>query len=197
MITTINEFRRINELASKSQLTGEWYHGDMQKCDFHNRKFDLSDNKTHKNSNGPGIYFTRFEWQARGYAEPDGYVYTATMNLDPKRTLLDNTRPDYNKLKKFIELGPDNDLLSNYAENPRLALPLAVKMNMESDNMLDAVMGAYNDLYQNDSVLFAKNMIEIGYDAFLHKLPEVDHLIVYNSKIINLVNEEKYVKNNL
>jgi hypothetical protein len=188
----------INEALNKNKLSGEWYHGDERKTDFINRNyFDTTDHSKDRNAMGPGIYFTNSKSQAIGYAGDNGYVYTCTVNLDPRRTLVDNSKIDIVRLRRFIEKCPDRDLLLNYAEDARSAVEVAVQMNAESStNMLDALMGAYNDLYHRDAVLFAKVMTEIGYDAFYHQVnpeyaPEAIHLIVYNPAIIRVVKEEK------
>ena len=183
-------------MITKKHLEGEWYHGDERKTDFVNRKyFDVTDFSRDRNAMGPGIYFTRLKYQASGYAGDSGYVYTASVNLDPKRTLKDNTKPDARVLRKFIERCPDKEQLYNYSEDLSKAPEIAVEMNMDSKNMLEALMGLYNDLYQRDAVLFAKVMTEIGYDAFYHKVnprePDAIHLIVYNPAIINVIKEER------
>lgn len=181
----------------KENLTGEWYHGDERKTDFINRNyFDATDHSRDRNAMGPGIYFTRLKYQAKGYAGTKGYVYTVTVDLDPKRTLVDNTKINPVFLKKFIEKCPDKDMLYNYDEDLNRAKHVALQLSIESsENMLEAIMGLYNDLYQRDAVFFAKTMTELGYDAFYHKVnplyPEAIHLIVYNPKIINIVKEEK------
>ncbi len=187
------------KMITKKKIEGHWFHGDERKTDFVSRNyFDATDFTRDRNAMGPGIYFTRFKYQAKGYAENGGYVYTVTVDLDPKRTLEDNTKIDEAKLRRFIEQCPDTDSLYNYAEDLDDAKEEAVRLNMESSsNMLEAIMGAYNDLYQRDAVLFAKVMIEIGYDAFYHKVnpehePDAIHLIVYNPKIIKIVKEEKH-----
>ena len=182
----------------KEDLQIEWYHGDERKTDFINRNyFDVEDYSRDRNAMGPGIYFTNDKGQASGYAGDQGYVYTVKVNLDPKRTLLDNTKPDIPKLKKFIAKCPDKELLLNYDYNIHRAPEVALKINVESsDTMLEAVSGLYNDLYQKDAVLFAKTMVDIGYDAFYHQVnpehaPEAFHLIVYNPAIVQILKEEK------
>lgn len=183
-------------MITKRHLEGEWFHGDERRTDFINRNyFDVIDYSRDRNAMGPGIYFTNLKYQASGYAGDSGYVYTVTVNLDPKRTLEDNTKPNRNVLRKFIERCPDREMLYNYSEDLSKAPEKAVEMNMDSANMLEAIMGLYNDLYQRDAVLFAKVMTEIGYDAFYHKVnpkyePDAVHLIVYNPSIIKIVKEE-------
>lgn len=185
-------------MITKKHLEGEWYHGDERKTDFVSRNyFDVTDHSRDRNAMGPGIYFTRLKYQASGYAGDSGYVYTVTVDLDPKRTLEDDTKPNKNVLRKFVKRCPDKELLYNYSSvNLSVAAEKAVEMNMDSsDNMLDAIMGLYNDLYQRDAVLFAKVMTEVGYDAFYHKVnpehePDAIHLVVYNPSIIKIVKEE-------
>lgn len=181
---------------SKDETGGLWYHGDRDKTDFTDRKMDAEDFRFNRNAVGPGIYFTRLEWQAKGYAidgnPGGGYLYTCEIDVDPKRLMHDDTRIDRAKLLKFIKMAPDKDLLLNYGMNIPDATQNALKLNAESsDNMHDAIMGLYNDLYQRDSRLFGKTMVALGYDAMLHKLPEVDHLIVWNTGKIKIVKEEK------
>ncbi len=188
----------LTESIKVDNLKGEWFHGDERKTDFVTRNyFDVTDFTRDRNAMGPGIYFTRLKYQATGYAGDNGYVYTATVDLDPKRTLEDKTKIDESKLRTFIEQCPNKDLFANYTEDIDNGVEVALNLNMESSsNMLEAIMGAYNDLYQRDAVLFAKVMVDIGYDAFYHKVnprePEAIHLIVYNPKIIKVLKEEKY-----
>ena len=183
-------------MITKQQLAGEWYHGDERKTDFVNRNyFDVSDYSRDSNAMGPGIYFTNLKYQASGYAGKTGYVYTTTIDTNIKRILLDNTKPREDVLKKFIERCPDKELLLNYSEKISNAAQIALNQNINSKNMLEAVLGLYNDLYQRDSVLFAKVMVESGYDLLYHKVnpkyePDAIHLIVYNPSIITIVKEE-------
>lgn len=184
-------------MITKQQLAGEWYHGDERKTDFVNRNyFDVSDYSRDSNAMGPGIYFTNLKYQASGYAGKTGYVYTTTIDANVKRILQDNTKPRVEVLKKFIDRCPDKELLLNYSENLSAAPRIALIQNMNSSKtMLEAVLSLYNDLYQKDSVLFAKVMVESGYDALYHKVnpkyePDAIHLIVYNPSIITIVKEE-------
>jgi len=185
--------------VTAAHLTGLWYHGDRNKTNFFNRKFDVEDYTRDRNAVGPGIYFTRIKWYANGYAEPDGYVYTVKVNLKPSRVLTDTTPADLAKVRAFVEGCEDDDLLANYGQPRRKAVENAVKLNAESGDLLSAVIGVYNDLYQRDSAKFAEMMVKIGYDALLHQpnpehAPEVFNLVVYEPKVIEIVDEERYTK---
>lgn len=191
-------------MVSKKLIDGLWYHGDTKKYDtFVGRYMDAEDYSRDRNAMGPGIYFTRLKWQSSGYAEGSygsepGWIYTATMDLDPSRVLDKKTKPDEAKLRKFIDLYPDKEELEmnlyNYAQDLDQAREAAVEAAMDNENMLDATLGLYNDLYGKDSKQFGKSMAAIGYDAYLHKLPEVYHLIVYNPEIIQIKKVEKKLK---
>lgn len=190
-------------MINKKLISGPWYHGDRQKIStFTGRYMDAEDFAHDRNAMGPGIYWTRLKWQASGYAEKEGYVYTAEMDLEPDRVMTIKTKPDAAKLRKFIELAPNKESrdmsLQNYAEDIDAAIELAIEYAMDEDNMLDAAMGLYNDLYsRKQSAAFGESMTAIGYDAYLHKLPEVYHLIVYNPEIIKVkevVKKMKHIK---
>ena len=185
--------RKIN----KKLLEGLWYHGDRNKTNFFNRKFDAEDHSRDRNSTGPGIYFTRDEGFAKGFAHPNGWVYTVRVSLDPSRVLLDDTRVDVSRLRAFVEACEDDGLLANYGFPRQRGIMNAVALNGDAPNMLDAVLGVYNDLYQMDSVKYARMMSEIGYDALLHRpnpenLPDTYHLVVYDPKTIEIIKEERY-----
>lgn len=186
-------------MVKENDILGKWYHGEFDKrMDLKGRKFDVEDFTRNRNAVGPGLYFTRNKDQGISYAGSKGYVYTAEMDLKPARVLEDKTPINKDKLRKFVSLAPDKEAFSNYTEhykNIKYAIDIATDMNIDSsDNMHDAIMGVYNDLYQRDSTEFAKSMTKIGYDALLHKLPGVNHLIVYNPDIIKILEEEPTLK---
>ena len=178
-------------MIEKNLIEGDWYHGDLFDTDFNTRKMDVEDYSRDRNAMGPGIYFSRDRSQASGYAEKSGFIYTATMDLNLKRVMTVKTKPDATKVRKFIMACPDKESLYNYDNNPVKAVEVAIRLNMESKNLHDAVMGVYNDLYQKDSRGFAKSMVDIGYDAYLHRLPEIDHLIVWNPSVIQIKDKVK------
>lgn len=188
----ISTFKIFESLSSKT--SGLWYHGDWSLLkDFKDRKMDVEDYKSDRNAIGPGIYFSRDESQARGYANGEsGHLYTCEIDIKPSRLLHDNSRVDRARLLKFIKMAPDKEGLYNYGQTIPSAISNALRLNAEgSTNMHDAVMGVYNDLFQKDSRMFGRCMVAIGYDAMLHKLPEVDHLIVWNVDLIKILKVEK------
>ena len=58
-----------------------WFHGDPNKrTNFCDQKMDRIPFTQDPNANGPGIYFTKDYPQAKGYAYPDGYIYTVDID---------------------------------------------------------------------------------------------------------------------
>lgn len=175
-----------------------WYHGDSHKrAKFSDQKMDR-DQHMDPNAMGPGIYWTESKKQAKGYAYPKGYIYTA--DITTNKVIKDKTKPSRPKVKKLIELAPDLDMaLSNFGYDPgysskSTALKEAVDTYISfSESMIDAALTVYHDFYQRTKAnLWAKNMVNVGIDAFEHKLPELKHLIVYNPTVIKVKKVEAY-----
>ena len=178
----------------RPSVSGLWYHGDASRRQtFDDQRMDR-DAHLDKNAWGPGIYWTRDEGQARGYAWPSGYVYAATVRTT--RVLEDDAPVDPAKVGRFIDLAPADSRetgLSNWHENAAVARRRAVEGYCRSGrDLLDALLGVYNDFYGQDAGAFARAMVRLGYDSCLHHLPEVDHLIVYDPRVIQVVREERY-----
>lgn len=202
MITRIDEFRKINEGKTTIVNDGLWYHGDLRETDFSDHIMDAEDYSRNRNAVGPGIYWTRDDWQARGYGQ-GGFFYTATVKIDPKRLMTIDHKPTRWFIERFIRLAPKEARetgLSNWMNN----MKMAVDAYVQEDDLHESLVGVYNDFYGRDSKAFAKSMINIGFDAYLHHLPAVDHLIVWNTKILNIssivptpVSESKLVRESM
>lgn len=175
-----------------------WYHGDTSKrSKFSDQKMDR-DQHMDPNAMGPGIYWTESKRQAKGYAYPKGYIYTAEIRTN--KVIKDETKPNRAKVKSLIELAPDLDMaLSNFGYDPGYTSKSAVLkdaidgyMNF-SESMIDAALTIYHDFYNRTRAnLWAMNMVKVGIDAFEHKLRELKHLIVYNPKVIKVKKIEAY-----
>jgi len=184
--------------AFSHETEGLWYHGDMEKLTtFSGRHLDVKDYSRDRNAWGPGVYFTRLEYQARGYAEgANGHLYTCQIDVEPKRLLHDKTRVNRAKVLQFIRMAPDREMLYNFDEDLDRAEIVALNGFCDAGDMHSACMMAYNDLYQRDYEAFAKSMIAIGYDAIYHQVnpkyePDAIHLVVWNTDIIKILKVEK------
>lgn len=186
MITKINTFRKINEGKAPGVNDGLWYHGDTRETDFSDQTMDAEDHTRDRNARGPGIYWTREEHQAKGYGL-GGFLYTATAKIDQTRLMTADHRPTRWFIESFIRLapmGPRKIGLSNWMNS----MKSAIDAYMDDESLHEALMGVYNDFYGRDSRAFAKSMVKIGFDAYIHHLPGVDHLVVWNPKVMMVGN---------
>jgi len=158
------------------------------------------DRDQHKdpNSQGPGIYWTSDLEQAKSYAHPKGFIHVA--KIPTSKLLKDTTpKPDREDVEWLIEKCDNpNGFLSNWGFGDGMtdrdqALAQAVNTYCNyADAMIDACVSVYHDAYgRTDADLWAYNMVRMGVDAYLHRLPDVWHLIVYNPKVIKLVKAYK------
>jgi hypothetical protein len=147
------------------------------------------------NAVGPGIYLTRSRQQALGYAYPSGWLYKLTIR--PGARILNEQEPPRRAIiSQMIDLAPAESReigLSNYAENPVYARVEAEASYVHANTtLLDALVFLYHDFYGYDANDWTAAMVKVGFDATLHRLPEVDHLIVYNPQIIEQIDETPY-----
>lgn len=183
---------------ARGTWTGDWYHGDAnRRSTFSDQEMDHDNGSVDGNAIGPGIYWTRDPVQARGYAHPSGYVYTATMKTSATRILHENTKATRTMLAKFLDAAPEESRqygLTNWDENPVTARQKALQAYLNSSTAHEALISIYHDFYGHEYNLFAKAMTALGFDAFLHALPGVDHLIIYNPAVIRITREAKLKK---
>lgn len=177
----------------RGTFTGRWYHGDTSRRDtFVGHKMDR-DAGQDTNAVGPGIYFTRDRAQARGYAGRGGWLYTAKVTRTA-RVLPEAFRPRVDLIARFIALAPAESRYygsTNWAESQDAGERAAAEAYSNEASLASALMGVYNDFYGHDYDRYAKAMVELGYDALLHRLPDVDHLVVYNPDIIVVEEQEE------
>lgn len=170
-----------------------WYHGDSRKTlDFADQRYQ---NEAKWNAHGPGIYFTSSREQANGYAWPNGWVYTATIK---GKLATDDQKPTRLEIRKFIgSMTPDEreTLFSNWDENPGRAL---LKI-LDAYTQMDFV-SAMADLARIGGMDFGTTGVEyvtalrkLGYVGALHKLPSVDHLVVWDPSALDVKSVEPYV----
>ena len=171
-----------------------WYHGDTsRRLTFEDQRFQ---NPDAPNAMGLGIYFTSSREQARGYAWPRGWVYSATIT---GRCVTDRQRMTTREVERLIALFDDEGreyLFSNWDEDPEIARRKIVRAYASSSGQ--GLVGAPADLgrqggldFERSGRLWAAAMVRLGYAAFLHRLPEVDHLVVWDPAALRIVSEER------
>lgn len=172
-----------------------WYHGDQQhRLTFVDQRFQPQHGA---NAVGPGIYFTASREQARGYAWPSGWLYAARIS---GRCATDRQRMTPIELRRFLAMLSDEGreyLFSNYDDDPRRALSKIVAAYTTAGDVGIDLVSAAADLgrqggldYASEGRTWAKAMVKLGYVALLHRLPKVDHLVVWDPSALTIVEEE-------
>lgn len=170
-----------------------WYHGDLsQRLGFADQRMQ---NEANWNAMGPGIYFTSDKQQALGYAGASGYVYTAEVS---GKFATDEQKPTVKEIRKFLSMLDDEGrsyLFSNWDENPQRAQRIVEATYTSMD-----FVSAFADLgrqggtdYGETGQQWTAMMVKLGYAGMLHKLPSVEHLIVWDPNAITVKSEEAAV----
>jgi hypothetical protein len=176
-----------------------WFHGDTAKrTRFDDQHMDRDRTKD-RNAQGPGIYWTSDKKEAKGYAYPKGYIYTAEIK---SVKFIHDRKPkvDPKKVEWLIEHSYDPDgFLANWGFDPghmsreRAMTDALRNYAYPGYSLSDAALMLYNDCYGRERAnQFTRNMVRMGVNAFLHKESAVKHLIVYNPKIIKVRRIEAY-----
>lgn len=199
-------------LESQRKNENVWFHGDPNKRDgFCDQKMDRDAFIQDANANGPGIYFTDDYQQARGYAEPDGYVYTCHINPDAGIIITEDDTTSGNEqlvfelLKKAQAHDPESvyyavtDYLSDRADELTDVdkvtdehLKYIIYDSWSNIDLIGSVVMAYKEFFGRDANAWAKAMTDVGFLGFIQKQPEATHFIVYDCNAIKILKEEKY-----
>lgn len=149
-------------------------------------------NQENWNAMGPGIYFTALRDQARGYAGHGGWLYTAHV---AGKCVTDHQRPSLPELTRFISMMNDEQrgyLFGNWDPDPRRALQMILRSYQGMD-----FVSAFADLGRQAGLDFgtegrnwALALVNLGYAALVHRLPAVDHLVVWDPRAVQVVAEE-------
>jgi len=165
-----------------------FYHGSNHKVD------KLSDEYIGRekaiDQEGPGIYFTTSKEDAEMYGK---YIYTVKLN--PKKILGKKKSTSVSKfdLIKLIKMKEDWKMnAQDWSENPEVGVRKAAESSIEyNDTDKDVFLQVWIDFYRYSGREYVKNMAKLGYDGiFVPKENGINHFVVYNPLIINIVNVE-------
>lgn len=62
------------------------------------------------------------------------------------------------------------------------------------ESLIDSALMIHHDIFRKEANPWTKAMVKCGVDAYLHKLPAVEHLIVYNPNVIKVLKEEPWAE---
>lgn len=192
--------------SKKSLPADVWYHGDPnQRADFCDQRMDREAFVQDPNANGPGIYFTKDYQQARGYAEPDGYVYTVRIAMDSGKVIREGEEAsDHQKflfrlLKAAQKLDAEAVWYTVTDYGHEVMDPSGVRdehlksiiRGWDGLELIDAAVMSYKEFFGRDANAWAKAMVELGALGYIQSQPETDHFIVYDCDAIDILKEEK------
>lgn len=171
-----------------------YFHGGPDRENFDGQKFDR-DQHEDKNAQGPGIYLTSSQEDARTYRGLSGSIHAVKVN--GARTYRSDAKPSRAFLEKLIDYAPDEARetgLSNWDENPNVAKQRALQSYMQEE-ALSAAVAIYHDFYgATNATAFAAANVKAGVDAVeVPKNLGVTHLVVYNPRVLHVTRRFKEV----
>jgi len=170
------------------------YHGTPQQITKFSDEFAGSKEAT--DQEGPGIYFTTKLDEAIKYATHGGYVYT--VDLHPRKMLSSEMGSDFEYLKssvtKLIKTAPNwKGMAMGYDEDINEGLnELVYQFISMGQSEKEVFVNLYHEVFKQHPHLFVRGMVKLGYDAlYLPSRDEGGHIVVYNPKIIKVLNEKQ------
>lgn len=169
-------------------MEGIFYHGSKHKVDKLSDEYVGGEKAT--DQEGPGIYFTTSKENASMYGK---YIYTVELN--PKKILGKKKSTSVSKfdLIKLIKMKEDWEMnAQDWSENPEVGARKAAEAAIEyNDTDKDVFLQIWIDFYRYNGREYVRNMAKLGYDGvFIPKEDGINHVVVYNPSIINIVDVE-------
>jgi hypothetical protein len=175
-----------------------WYHG--RTVDSESFSYDYVGGENAHDQEGPGFYFTSNLNDARSYAQHNGIILKC--EIDYKKLIIksdtSSTKTNKKVLVDLINNSPNKEYtLSNFDENPRIAMINAVNAYLRYEDAFDSYQILARDFYRYEAKEYLETLSKY-YDAQLttkegsmdgHRLY---HLIVYKPSIIKVLDKMKY-----
>ena len=163
-----------------------FYHGSKTPI----QQFDLDHLGSGENidQEGPGIYLTSSFEDACHYGP---YVYTVRVKLSKTKLMPEKRRLDPSLIRFLIVKSPDrDDALTNWAENPAIALNMAVNQIMDSygpNEYREAMEQIWGDFYMHHPKEYLSKMRVKGWDGILlDRSNGIKHFIVFDPGILKI-----------
>ena len=175
------------------------YHGSPNKI----AKFtdDFVGRKEATDLNGPGIYFTTSENEARGYAGSGGYVYKVKLHVDKllestkvSESALSKLKPTVTKLIKMASDWKSTAEDFGYGDAAKGLQQMVNGFVEYNSNEKDVFLQVWIDAYRDEPIDFVRNMVRLGYDGVT--IPKEitqggTHIVLYNPNLIEFIAVEQ------
>ena len=157
------------------------YHGSNH--DF--TKFNYTFLGAGTEQEGTGFYLTSSKEDAHRYGK---FIHTVEVNY--RKVVPMKGKKNVDDVRFLIQKAPDLKMtLTNFDENPKVALEKAVKAMVEySKNPHDMYLSVWSDFYKDNPKDYLKNMVRLGYDGvIIKKQYGVTHFIAFDPDKLRIV----------
>lgn len=154
-------------------------------------KFEVQNEPTGSQQEGPGMYFTTSFEDAMKYGR---YIYEVEWTYQKQRLISNKPvsekelRKSYLFIKRLCKKAPDwEDTCLNFDENPIIGLEKAVEEFITySESYLDLYQSVDSDFYRSEGKLFCKNL---GWfkDGFILDKTNTKHVIAFNPESVKIL----------
>lgn len=135
---------------------------------------------------GPGIYFSNSEKDARMY----GNVMKVELNF--RKTVPVQGAIPRQEIETMMRQAPDlEDVLMDWGEDPNQAFQAALQGMLQCTGPHDAFQQVWIDFYHrgNYDQEYLNNMVALGYDGVIVPKDGVVHAIVFNPQTVQVINQ--------
>lgn len=167
-----------------------YYHGrDVKSTDFSydyvGKGFDQE---------GAGFYFTKSKKQAELYMGEDGILITAKLDYKKLLSNKEGSKCSIKQVEYMLKNSPKfEDMIYDFGETKFSALRNAINLYLDGGtSQVDTMTTIENDFYNGYSKEYLINLVKLGYDGH-EAIKNEGHFIVYNPKIIEIINVEDKV----
>jgi len=143
---------------------------------------------------GPGVYFSTSHEDSSRYGK---HVYTVKLRGRFLSDEASNEDVDRGDVEKMIRMANEWEMTAqNWGEDYEAALPSIIDNFIEyNPNQKDVFLQVWIDFYREDSVLFVRNMVKLGYDGIVvdrstDEYGIAKHIIMYNLNAIKFLEKE-------
>ena len=177
---------KIQDLFEAPAAARIWYHGSNVKFNAFDESHLSREEAIHQE--GPGFYLTSSIEDAKMYGK---YVHAVKVKLAKSRIMPEKRKLNPAFIRATIYKCPDReDALSNWHENPNIALTKAADAIMDAygpDQYREAMEQLWYDYYKGHEGKWLSRLRGLGWDGFiLKRTGGIEHLICFNPEILTV-----------
>jgi hypothetical protein len=179
---------KIYKISQTSQ-TLKLFRGDPKPIELNNYNPEYGVKELNKQlgsslAEGPGIYFTTDQQEAKQYGENITTKSLKKANIITKQNKLFNYQ-QINKILQKIDKEKLEMAALNWDENFHTGKSMLIKSILNTDNPIDQLMNIWSDVfYHQNPKEFMEVMTNNGIDGIAIQKNDAIHYIIYNTNIL-------------